>query len=172
LLLRVKQVSSLVQQCYELVEFTESFGNTFGESLAVDLEVHGRRHSGADLRSEIINLVEDCDQVDWAPRTDQALHIREFVQEATSQDLSSGFQVLYLPRVGAEVGGPIFKLCQPIPHFQYEQARPCDETQDLAVITPDRLSSFSLERVPAIFSSAGSFYLLNSVRPLRFSSLS
>ena len=32
LLLRVKQVSSLVQQCDEVVEFAESLGDTFGET--------------------------------------------------------------------------------------------------------------------------------------------
>ena len=79
LLLRVKQVSSLVQQCDEVVEFAESLGDTFGEPLTANLEVQSRRNGGGDLRPKIVDLVEDFDQVGRGPRTDQALHIREFV---------------------------------------------------------------------------------------------
>src|SRR5438045_1746349 len=147
-----------------MVKFTERFSYTFGKPLAVNLEVQSRRDSSCDLRPKVIDLVKDCDQLVRSPRTDQALHVREFVQEATSQDLSSSLQVFHLPSIRAEMNRPIFKLIQPSPHLQYKQAGTCHEAEDLPVVTSDRFSTLPLKRVPAIFSTAGCFKLLKSIQ--------
>jgi hypothetical protein len=172
LLLSVEQLSSLVQQCYEVVEFPESLGDELWEPIAVNLEVQSRRSSGGNLGSKIIDLVKDCDQVGRCPRTDQTLHIMEFVQEAAPQEFSSGFQVFDVPRIRTGAGGPLFEPGQSIPHLRYKQARPCDEAEDFAIIIPDRLSPLFFQRVFAIFSTAGCLYLLNSVCSLLLTSLS
>ena len=99
LLLRVKQVSSLVQQCDEVVEFAESLGDTFGEPLTANLEVQSRRNGGGDLRPKIVDLVEDFDQVGRGQPTHRPSSAHQGVRLGSDVSRSQLWLPGLLPRV-------------------------------------------------------------------------
>jgi hypothetical protein len=57
-----------------VVYFAESPVNTMRYPLASKPEVQSHRHGCGDLRPEISDLIEDCDQVGRSPHADQALY--------------------------------------------------------------------------------------------------